>query len=126
MAAICFYRYYVYTLNGSLDYFGGHNTKPSDWFRLTLVYDPYTALTIYHDASVLGEQRHLRSGSYTPGTGQVVFGRGTIDLDFTSSSIMVDELTLWHRKLSSSEVQDIYNENGSQHTASGFGSGIGA
>ena len=114
----------MYTLDGIFGFVGGSHDKPSDWFRLTLVYEPDNYLTVYHDQWTLSGSSNLIAGTHTPGPGQVVFGRRIIDDQTTSSSIMADELTLWNRMLPASEVQDIYYDYDPYYTAGGFGGGL--
>ena len=85
-------------------------SRPTQWFHLVLNYlGPDQGATIYQD----GEE-HLHQGlqdvTQTAGTGIVVIGRHSPVSDDRYTSVMMDELMFFNRKLTSNEAQILYNQ----------------
>ena len=86
--------------------------KPTGWFLITMVLrGPDDEVVIYHDATQVAqttEKKVIPDINSLPGLRRVFIGRKRVSHDQDYASIMVDELTMWNRKLTQEEVTQIY------------------
>ena len=87
------------------------STVPTEWYHLVFNYigsSNEDGVAIYHDGMVVGSNTQV-SYNTNAGQGVVVLGRyfvHTLEQDF--ASVMVDELLFFNRKLTSTEVQILF------------------
>ena len=75
-----------------------------------MVYNTNTSLSVYHDGvEYYGTGSSFTSGSYMGGNGDLIIGRLHVNDRYTSGTVMADELKLFNTKLSSNEVETIFN-----------------
>ena len=83
--------------------------KPPGWFLITMVLrGPDDGIVVYHGATQVAEDTTKSNLPSAPGDSRVLIGRKRISRDDDYASIMVDELTMWNRKLTPEEVTQIY------------------
>ena len=103
---LIFCRYYVRprTKYTRLDVVG----VPVGWFHAVLIYQE-DQITVYHNKILQSGLLGTGTTSKPPGSGTVMIGRGIIDRVNYWGSVIVDELAMWNRALSETEVAQLYD-----------------
>ena len=65
-------------------------------------------ITAYHDGSKIGSATAKTSGNSIGGNGMVLIGRRYLTSDTHYVSTYVDEIKMYNRQLSESEIQNMY------------------
>ena len=98
---------YYYTV--SSDHAPDELRKPAGWFLMTMVLRGADAgIVAYHDTTQVAETTIKTLYGSAPGESRVFIGRKRVSHHQDYSSMMVDELTMWNRKLTSEEVIQIH------------------
>ena len=63
---------------------------------------------MYHDGSEIGTDTTKASTSTIPGNGRVEIGRRVLTSSTYYASVYVDEIKMYNRQLSESEIQNMY------------------
>ena len=66
-------------------------------------------IRIFYDGAEVASDTDKTTLSHPPGFGSVVVGRAYTNRDDSYASVQVDELIFFNQKLTSAEVQSIYN-----------------
>ena len=83
--------------------------KPAGWFLMAMVLrGPDAGIVAYHDTTLVADTTSKRVYGSAPGESRVFIGRKRVSHHQDYSSMMVDELTMWNRKLTSEEVIQIH------------------
>ena len=91
-------------------------TVPTGWFHVVFNYigpDNGEGGTIYHDGveELRKDYRNNHGYAYAAGSGVVVIGRPYPSSDEKYTSVMVDELMFFNRKLTLEEIENLYNQH---------------
>ena len=85
--------------------------RPTDWFHLVIVINGPNngeGFSVYYNAHLKETDTTKGGGSRAASSGKLNIGRRLLGTSGFSSSVVVDELTLWNRKLTGSEISAIY------------------
>ena len=84
----------------------------NEWFCFTVVYDSEpnnndgTGNKVYIDDTMYPMERHKLENSPL-GTGKMALGRILTDEERSYSDVLVDDLTMWNKKLTKEEIKEI-------------------
>ena len=87
-------------------------TISPEWFHLVLNYlgsGPSQGVAVHQDCTEEVTGQNIPNQEHSPGFGVVVLGRFDALQDGRYSSVMIDELMLFNRKLTMEEVAILYN-----------------
>ena len=66
-------------------------------------------LTVHHVGSFEQSDTSMEDPrTYRASSGKMIIGRKTVDANDFYTSVIVDELTLWNRSLTTQEINDMY------------------
>ena len=89
------------------------NNRPSGWFHIALVVEGNRDMEVYNNKVARTESvitNHRTSNDpFIPGSGVTIIGKKYTDRDNSYSSVVVDEVAMWNRALSETEVAQIYD-----------------
>ena len=96
-----------------ITYYAGPTATPRDWFHVTMVYNGPTAdeqITVYHDGTRRPVNTSRKAQQLSSTFRTLVIGHSRVDTSLSNlySSVMLDELAIWNRKLTEFEVELIY------------------
>ena len=80
---------------------------PSDWFQMVVVYHS-ARLTVHHVGTLEQPDTSMDPGAYRASSGRMIIGRKSVDINAFYTSVIVDELTLWNRSLTTQEINHMY------------------
>ena len=84
----------------------------TEWFHLILNYlGPVEGISIYYDGEKLMIDHNIYPPKNNPGTGVVVIGRSSPLQDGAYSSVVMDDLMLFNRKLTAEKIQILYTHH---------------
>ena len=77
----------------------------TEWFHLVLNYlGPVEGISVYHNGEKLMIDENIFPTTHSAGPGVVVIGRYSTFEDDRYSSVVMDELTFFNRKLTNEEI----------------------
>ena len=85
---------------------------PLGWFHVVLNFigtNSDEGFKLYYDGVEKDINLKTTTGNFTLGSGTVVIGKRSAFSDEGYSSVMVDEMMLYNRKLTETEIEDLYN-----------------
>ena len=80
---------------------------PTDWFHMVIVYHN-GGLTVHHVGTFEMTDSNTGGETNSPSSGRKTIGRKSADVHDAYTSMIVDELTMWNRTLTTQEIQDMY------------------
>ena len=80
---------------------------PSGWFHIVIVYQD-GGLTAHHVGTFEETDTSLGDGTQSLSSGKMIIGRKSTDVNNFYTSVMVDELNLWNRSLTSHQIYNMY------------------
>ena len=102
------FRYRLYLQNKKYEYYVGQ--KPSDWIHIAwVIRDQGQGMDIYNNGALKTSHGNITTGRAggSP-SGKVTIGKKYLQVEDHFGSVIVDEVSLWNRKLTAQEIQDIY------------------
>ena len=85
------------------------------WIRFTFVYDPILVngipnMKVYIDNVTYPVKNRENQVTYQPNSGGMVLGRAFTNQDSYYVDVLIDDLTMWNRKLTETDIAAINSE----------------